>query len=346
MKRQNNFDLLRFLMAWIVVLNHAHILPHAPSPALVAQLSWVGYVVQVFFVVSGYLVFSSYETSKSLSQYYGKRIRRIYPAYAYAIVFWALAGALLTTMPPVQYFLSRQLYSYLGFNLLFLNFIAPTLPGVFSSNPWNEVNGALWTLKVEVLFYALVPALAWLFRRFGLVRILVLLYLLSAGYVIGIRELAAMTGQFVYGRLEFQFPGQFSYFLAGGLLYYREAAFRRWLLPGAILAIPILWFPIPVVNALISPIAVAFLTVWFATQFHFFGNFGRYGDFSFGVYTFHFPILQWMISEGWFERNPIGALTGACALVMVAAFVSWHVVEKPFLLRSSHYVKATEEKAP
>ena len=324
---------------------HAHILPHALSPASVAQLSWVSYVVQVFFVVSGYLVFSSYETSKSVSQYYVKRIRRVYPAYVFAIVFWAVAGVLLSTLPPAEYLLSRQLYSYLGFNLVFLNFVSPTLPGVFSSNPWVEVNGALWTLKVEVLFYALVPVFVWLFRRFGLVRILVLFYVLSVLYMVGVRELAATTGQLAYLRLQFQFPGQLTYFLAGGLLYYREADLRRWLLPGALLAIPILAFPIPVVEAIIGPMALAFLTVWFATQFRYLGNFGRYGDFSFGVYTFHFPTLQWMISEGWFATNPIGALISACALVMMSAFFSWHVVEKPFLLRSSHYVKATREQA-
>ena len=345
MKRQNNFDLIRFLMAWIVVLMHAHILPHALSPASVAQLSWVSYVVQVFFVVSGYLVFSSYETSKSVSQYYGKRIRRVYPAYVFAIVFWAVAGVLLSTLPPAEYLLSRQLYSYLGFNLVFLNFISPTLPGVFSSNPWVEVNGALWTLKVEVMFYALVPAFVWLFRRFGLFRILVLFYMLSVLYLLGVRELAATTGQSAFLRLQYQFPGQLTYFLAGGLLYYREAALHRWLFRGAMLAIPILSFPIPVVEAVIGPIALAFLTVWFATQFRYLGNFGRHGDFSFGVYTFHFPILQWMISRGWFATNPIEALIGACTLVMVSAFVSWHVVEKPFLLRSSHYVKATREQA-
>jgi len=345
MKRHNNFDLIRFLMSWIVVLNHAHILPHPPDPAIIAPLYWVTYVVQVFFVVSGYLVFSSYESSKSLSDYYTKRVRRIYPAYVLAIVFWALVGALLSTLPLAQYFLSPQLYTYLGFNLVFLNFISPTLPGVFSSNPWVEVNGALWTLKVEVMFYALVPAFVWLFRRFGLVRVLVFFYVLSVLYLLGVRELAATTGQLAYLRLQFQFPGQLTFFLAGGLLYYREAALRRWLLPGAMLAIPILAFPIPVVEAIIGPMALAFLTVWFATQFRYLGNFGRYGDFSFGVYTFHFPTLQWMISEGWFATNPIGALVGACALVMVSALFSWHVVEKPFLLRSSHYVKATREQA-
>ncbi|HYA20658.1 MAG TPA: acyltransferase, partial [Burkholderiales bacterium] len=340
MKRQNNFDLIRFLMSWIVVLNHALVLSQSFNPAFFAHLSWVSYVVQVFFVVSGYLVFGSYETSRSLPQYYAKRVRRIYPAYVFAIVFWAVVGVLLSTLPPVEYFLSRQLYSYLGFNLVFLNFISPTLPGVFSSNPWVEVNGALWTLKVEVLFYALVPVFVWLFRQFGLVRILVLFYVLSVLYMVGVRELAATTGQLAYLRLQFQFPGQLTYFLAGGLLYYREAALRRWLLPGALLAIPILAFPIPVLDAIIGPMALAFLTVWFATQFRYLGNFGRYGDFSFGVYTFHFPTLQWMISEGWFATNPVGALIGACALVMVSAFFSWHVVEKPFLLRSSHYVKA------
>ena len=43
----------------------------------------------------------------------------------------------------------------------------PSLPGLFAGNPFREVNGALWTLKIEVLFYLVLPVLAWILRAAG-----------------------------------------------------------------------------------------------------------------------------------------------------------------------------------
>ena len=43
----------------------------------------------------------------------------------------------------------------------------PNLPGVFAGNTVTEVNGALWTLKIEVMFYLILPLLVWLLRFAG-----------------------------------------------------------------------------------------------------------------------------------------------------------------------------------
>ena len=72
--------------------------------------------------------------------------------------------------------------------------------------------------------------------------------------------------------------------------------------------------------------------------FPYLGNFGKYGDFSYGVYIVHFPILQILIAVGIFDANPLGALVFASVLVMMAAYLLWHMVEKPFLIKSSHYL--------
>jgi peptidoglycan/LPS O-acetylase OafA/YrhL len=49
-----------------------------------------------------------------------------------------------------------------------------------------------------------------------------------------------------------------------------------------------------------------------------------------------------MIAQGFFRESPWTGLLFAAVLVMVAAFMLWHLVEKPFLRKSSHYVASNQ----
>ncbi|MGB6855828.1 MAG: hypothetical protein WBE03_03015, partial [Terracidiphilus sp.] len=70
------------------------------------------------------------------------------------------------------------------------------------------------------------------------------------------------------------------------------------------------------------------------------GNFAKYGDFSYGVYIVHWPILQCMVFFGLPRLNPLIFLSLALVLVFAASFLMWHLVEKRFLTASSHYRRA------
>ena len=63
------------------------------------------------------------------------------------------------------------------------------------------------------------------------------------------------------------------------------------------------------------------------------GNFGRFGDCSYGIYIVHFPLLQVLVSFGLFRVNPWLGLGAATLGVLALAALSWHFVEKPFLRR-------------
>ena len=171
--RKNNFDLLRFSFAFVVFLVHAYALSGAETLSILVHYISSEIAVKSFFVVSGFLIFMSYENTHSVRAYFIKRLRRIYPAYIFIIVLCAAAGLLLSSLVMTDY-LSWPLFKYLLSNLVFLNFLQPNLPGLFEHNALQAVNGALWTLKVEVAFYVFVPLAVLAFRKFGRLSICLL----------------------------------------------------------------------------------------------------------------------------------------------------------------------------
>jgi peptidoglycan/LPS O-acetylase OafA/YrhL len=339
---RNNFDLLRLLFAGTVCLVHAYELSGFRELAWIASFLSTAVAVKAFFVVSGFLIFMSYERSASLGSYAGKRIRRIYPAYFAVVMLCALGLALASARPLAEYF-SFAWLKYVLANLVFLNFLQPTLPGVFEANPMPAVNGALWTLKIEVMFYVSVPVFAVLFRRVPRLPAIVFVYCASVVYWALLTAAAERTGSGLYNELARQLPGQLSYFMSGALLYYHLPFFVRHkasFLAAALATLAIDRFvPLPSVE----PFALAVVVVFFGL-FPYLGNFGKHGDFSYGAYILHFPIIQLFVQAGWFGDSPVLFLAAVVVAVAAGAVLMWHGVEKRFLFRSSHYIAASAAK--
>ena len=337
--QRNNFDLLRLVFASMVCLVHAYQLSGFRQLGWIAKVFSSAIAVKGFFVVSGFLIFLSYDRSKSWAGYAEKRVRRIYPAYFTVVTFTALGLAAISSRPLSEYF-SIAWLKYLAANLSFLNFLQLTVPGVFESNKLAAVNGALWTLKIEVLFYLAVPLFSVLFRRFGRWPILLATYCGSVLYVSLCEALAQRTGSGLYRELVNQLPGQLSYFIAGAALYYYRPWFEKFMKPLALAAGMILlihrWVPLP----LLEPAALGTIVV-FAALYFYLGNVGKFGDFSYGIYILHFPIIQLLIDRGWLQQTPGYFLAAVVTATLFGAVLLWHGVEKRFLLRNSHYVEAS-----
>lgn len=294
---------------------------------------------QGVFVVSGFLIFMSFERSSSIRSYAGKRLRRILPAYVVVVVLCAFLLWSVSSLPSGRYFSSDWL-KYVAANLAFLNFLHPDLPGVFEGHRVPAVNGALWTLKIEVMFYVSVPLFVYLFRRFGHFLILTAGYLASVLYAMVVNGLATEQHSILYEQWARQFPGQLSYFMAGGLFYYFLPIFehyRKWIV---FLACSVLTFNSFVALPAFEPIALGAIVAYVGLFLHA-ANLGKYGDFSYGVYILHFPVIQLLIHGGWLNDNAYSFLAAASTLTLAGGVVMWHVVEKRFLFRDSHYVSAT-----
>lgn len=335
--RQNNFDLLRFTFAFVVLLVHAQAFSGAEEFAVFSKYLSSGLAVKAFFVVSGFLIFMSYENSRSVSGYFGKRIRRIYPAYAFVILISAVLGGFFSRLAWADY-LSLPLLKYIAANLLFLNFLQHGLPGLFEHNPLHAVNGALWTLKIEVMFYCLVPLAVLAFSRLGRLPVLVAMYAGSVVYSEAMGALAASSGSEFYLELQRQLPGQLSFFVAGAAAYYYFQQLSRYALPLAAAALAAFVAQAALPWGAIQPLALGILVVYAACFFPRLGDFGRYGDFSYGIYIVHSPVLQLLTAYGLFAVAPWPGLLAAVVLVLIAAVLLWHFIEKPALRSSSHYV--------
>jgi peptidoglycan/LPS O-acetylase OafA/YrhL len=57
----------------------------------------------------------------------------------------------------------------------------------------------------------------------------------------------------------------------------------------------------------------------------------RWGDFSYGTYILHWPILQLIVEAGLFRVHPWGAEALALVLIGTLAVLSWNFIEKPSL---------------
>lgn len=336
----NNFDLLRLLFAATVCLVHSYQLSGFCELRPIDGVLSSAVAVKAFFVVSGFLIFMSYERSSSLRSYAAKRIRRIYPAYFAVVMFCAIGLIAVSSKSSGDYF-SAEWLRYVAANLTFLNFLQPTLPGVFNSNLMPTVNGALWTLKIEVMFYLSVPLFVFLIRKFSSLPILALTYCGSVAYAAGLTLLAERTGSGLYAELGRQLPGQLSYFIGGAFFYYFLPLFERragyFVAAATAILVAGRYYPLP----LLEPFALATIVIFFAL-FLYVGNFGKYGDFSYGFYILHFPIIQLLLDSGRFSENPWLFLGAVIALTAVTAIAMWHLIEKNFLLRGSHYLVATD----
>jgi len=342
---KNNLDCLRLILASIVALFHVYALSGISAFSAFGKYLSPHFAVRSFFVISGLLIYRSYTRSSSLRSYLEKRVRRIYPAYFAVIACAALGLYVVSSLPASRYF-GAQFWQYLGANLCFLNFLAPTLPGVFTSNSNSAVNGVLWTLKIEVAFYLFVPFIHYFSNRFGVRKTMATIFCISCLWKYGFALLdflygsvgpdAAENSRSIYAKMEVQFPAQLAYFTAGILLLLFFDKLKSHFGVIACIAAVLYLFDHFITKEILDIFWISGVVFVFGF-WRYFGNFAKFGDFSYGVYIVHWPIIQTVILLGHGRLPPPMFLLLNLTLVALTSVLMWHLVEKRFLKTSSHY---------
>jgi peptidoglycan/LPS O-acetylase OafA/YrhL len=278
--------------------------------------------VFVFFTISGYLVTGSYLASGSPLRFAAKRSLRILPGLWLNLLLLGLViGPVVTTLPLGRYLADPGLLAFFRNNLLFSTMDTP-LPGVaFSSNEVAAiVNAPLWTLRYEIMMYAMVLALG----LAGRLRLWVGVLLVATG-IAGIAFEVPLTP---YGDL-----GEWAWlvgFFATGMVMRCLDPVRvdRPLLALAALA----GLAISVylhLFILLFPLFGSYLTIYLGRRrSRLLTPLGRLGDLSYGLYIYGWPIEQLVMWIGggrlaWWQIFGL-----SLAIAAPVAFLSWHGLEK------------------
>jgi peptidoglycan/LPS O-acetylase OafA/YrhL len=295
--------------------------------------------VDVFFVISGYLITRNlvrrWEAGRwSLADFYGRRLRRIFPALFFTLVTSLTLGFLL--LSPLH--LERLAEATLWTNVLLPNVYFWRQQGYFDALARFKPTLHTWSLGIEEQFYLLWPlALPALRRAPRAVAVGTLVVLAAASVGLGERWLAIDAGAAFY-LLPFRC---FGLALGAALVFVRRpraGAAEPLVLAGlGAIAWAVVGFddktPYPGLHALV-PVLGAALVVH-AGEAPMAGRLLRtrilvaIGLVSYSLYLIHWPLL--VFYEYWTLR-PLGPREhlGVAVVSLGAAAMMYRFVEQPF----------------
>ncbi|WP_018604629.1 acyltransferase family protein [Uliginosibacterium gangwonense] len=321
--KNNNFTLLRMILALSVLFGHSFpIVGRGSDPISVALLQpaeWIGSLaVHGFFFISGFLVVGSFVRRGAIN-YVLSRGLRLYPAILlYSILMVFLFGPIFSSANLAGYFSARPWFNLINAGLWEWNY---NLPYIFESNPIpGATNGSTWTLPAELRSYILIGSIGFFGALDTKVRancsLIGLLLLCTFSY----------TNVPMFGaHASFQLP--LVYFLAGSIF---------WINKNLIVmnhVVTVLCFLLTVFSirfGLLSsflPLFMGYLFLVFVYRFKYV-NVDRFGDLSYGIYIYAWPVQQlvWRPGQGPYENFVISLF-----FVLILAYLSWRIVEKPAL---------------
>lgn len=323
--RDNNFNLLRLLAAWAVLVSHSYALVGRDQPLHQFGTSLGNLGVLVFFAVSGLLIRRSWDHDPSPRDFWAKRALRLLPALAVTAVLTAFVlGPAVTSVRLGTYFTSWETWLYTARLVLMVPFGAQ-LPGVFDDNVHaGAVNGSLWSLPLEVLAYAMVAgigALGLLARRWVVTALALASLLWAAWWEPAMSEAVGsgyVLSAFAVGSAAFTWRDRIVLSTPVALIVVAGCA-------ASVLGPESL-------RVVVWTVAAVYLSCWFAYGVPRVGRaLTRFGDTSYGLYIWAFPVQQLVVQLVGNDAHPWLVTGIATPVVWLLALASWRLVERPAL---------------
>lgn len=318
-----DIDALRGLSVLLVVAYHSF-----PE--------WVpgGFIgVDVFFVISGYLITSIILKSLSdqdfsLKQFYARRIRRLFPALLLVLAVTMLAGWLV--LFPDEY---EQTASHVKYSAVYwLNFILIDELGYFDVDSVYKPLLHLWSLSIEEQYYAIWPLLLLLVLRQSWIRPLPLITLIALlSFAANAYFISAYPDEVYFHTATRVWQLALGSVLAVWSKDKTPTPNVRLLLIGVVLIAagtwlanekfkyPGWWALLPTMGAMLVIQANLVLERW--------GGLVRVGLISYPLYLWHWVVLAFMtIYMG--KQPGLNATVLAVALSFGLAYATWRTVER------------------
>jgi peptidoglycan/LPS O-acetylase OafA/YrhL len=357
-------DGLRGIAILLVIPHNANIFSHA-APwlwpfALVADAGWIG--VQLFFVLSGFLItrnlLESRDADNYFSAFYGRRVLRIFPLYYLTLIvallivprFFRLdAGAI------ASYDNQIWLWTFLS------NWAQPL---------GHDVSGFshFWSLAIEEQFYALWPLVVLALssvRLFWACIGLVAVALISRSVLLYEGAKPEMVYMFTVCRMDALAIGAAAAILAQSdkCIEWIRRNYKPSLIVGAlVLAIlaassetyavydaVTLTVGYPILSIVFAMLVLTMIALSARQPAHWMTRLlstrwlRSVGRYSFAMYVFHMPVI--IIAGDWIRSTfaasgtalPLVYAVAATVLSYVAGFASYHLLEKHFLRLKSAF---------
>jgi peptidoglycan/LPS O-acetylase OafA/YrhL len=347
----NSYDFVRFCAAAAVLFSHHFSLARLTSPPIPGLGQDFGELaVDVFFCLSGFLIYRSLQVSTDWAAFLSSRLLRIFPNLAFALTVTSLVTLLWYSNYANLWAHTHYVLKNL---LMFTDGVGYFISGVFKDSRDQVVNGSFWSLPGELWLYLLL----FLIARFGGRRqgIIIVLGALLLSVVWGatpwigrfwLDPIPHDTDSFLFSRLG-------SFFLSGAALavfwmYLESRAFAIGV-TGLLAIIFIRLFSLPM-NSILGSMALAFVVIGLGSS-RAMAWFSKGGDASYGMYIFAWPVQQFSL-----------LLLGSFWLSMLVAFLvttslgyaTWHTFERKALsyrsylagaIRTICFMRATKENS-
>lgn len=278
--------------------------------------------VNIFFVVSGFLIAASFCRRNSVIDFVFSRFIRIYPAlFVFVLITTMIVGPMISTVPLLDYLTSKELKDYVFNTLTFWRYTSQ-LPIEFVGSSYPQtMAGVLWTIVIEVRLYVLIGILG----AIGFLQNKSIANIVLAA--IAISPLMVNTSSFLILANEANVRLSI-FFIIGSLMYLNKDIIP--LNSGALVVLVIATFLSN--NELyfyLFSLTLIYTVFWFA----FLPKIpvpSWMQDYSYGMYLYGWVIQQ--LVHVWFPAlGPHGALMISLPATVAVAALSWYLIEKPAL---------------
>ena len=349
--RANSIGFFRWLLAFSVIFSHAGPLAgfygHEDLGTQISdEQSLGGVAVAGFFFFSGFLITRS-RARTGMVRYFWRRCLRILPAFWAALLLTAfLLGpiAWMKEQGPVSGYWSATSDSPFTYVLqnMFLVLHQRNIAQMGTSLPFADLggydwNGSAWTLQYEFKAYILVGVLgivgyvaSRLVSTVAAVGIIVFNALLWTGHLMPATWDTPLVAPFGHPLLSDNYNPMLIAPFAFGMLFAIWGKYVPVSDVVAVLALGVafLSYDLGGWNAA-GQYAFLYFLMWAAIRWTRLQHWERFGDFSYGVYIFAWPLMQFAAYFGLQEAGMLAYFAVIVVATHVIAFGSWHLIEKP-----------------